>query len=245
MIDEEDHFTINNEQDFFTLRSHLFAELSLQRIPASILAKVLKKFSSNVHRDCIVRYDIFKRKGYDADITTLAFSKIQDGIDYYENILSMDKSEYRYQQYALYLFRKKQLKEAWNKIETAHSINPNNLAIKNTHAYILFNNNIQIDDDIETVKETIEYTFEVLSDCIKKDMRKTFHVITFAENAISYFRKFVEIEEYKNEAIRYIDMAYPYVCEELNKFEFISKTSKFKLKSLKREIEDITHARNL
>ena len=239
MIDDEDHFTIGFEQDFFTLRSHLFAELCLRKLPSDVLAKVLKKFSSNVHRDCIVRYDIFKRKGYDADITTLAFHKIEDGIDYYENILSMDKSEYRYQQYALYLFRKNKIKEAWSKIEIAHSINPNNLAIKNTHAYILFNNNIKIEDYIETVKETIDYTFDVISDCIKKDMRKTFHVITFAENSIVYFRKFINTEEYRFEANKYIDTAYTYVCDEIGKHEFVSKSSKVKLRNLKKEIEEI------
>ncbi len=238
MIDDEEHFTIGNEQDFFTLRSHLFAELSMPNIPPKILAKVLKKFSNNVHKDCIVRYDIFKRKGYDADIAKLAFYDLEEGKEYYENIISMDKSEYRYQQYALYLFRKNSLKDAWDQIETAHSINPKNLAIKNTHAFILFQTNIYIQEDVDTVKETLDYTFDVIANCISKDMRKTFHVITFAENAVSYFRRFFDTS-YRKESDKYIDDANTYICDELNKSEFISRNSRRKLEKLKKEIKTI------
>jgi hypothetical protein len=238
MIDDEEHFTIGYEQDFFTLRSKLFAELSLNRIPSNVLADVLKKFANNVHRDSIVRYDIFKRKGYDADIAMLAFKNVEEGKDYFENIIQMDNSEYRYQQYALYLLRKKQIKEAWNQIEIAHSINPKNLAIKNTHAYILYQNNINIEEDIETVKETLEYTFDVIYDCINKDLRKTFHVITFAENAIGYFKRFLNTE-FKNESNKYIDEAYEYIREEIDRNDFVSKKNKRKLKNLIKEINNI------
>lgn len=238
MIDDEEHFTISKEQDFFTLRSKLFAELTIDRLPSNVLAKVLKKFANNVHRDCIVRYDIFKRKGFDADIAILAFDNVEDGKEYFENIIAMDKSEYRYQQYALYLFRKQHYREAWNQIEIAHSIKPNNLAIKNTHAYILFRNNIGIKEDIETVKETVEYTFNVISSCISKDLRKTFHVITFAENAISYFNRF-QNTSFRNESTKYIDIANEYINEEFSRNDFIPKRNYRRLKNLRKQLEYI------
>ncbi len=238
MIDDTDHYTINKEQDFFTLRSKLFAELSLKQLPAEIIASVLMKFINNVHRDIIVRYDVFKRRGYDADIAVKAFIDVKDGIDFYEKVLKMDQSEYRYQQYALYLFRKHYYEFAWEQIEMAHSINPYNLAVLNTHAYILFQNNIRIDENIELVKKTLDDTFEIIDKCINKDLRKTFHVITFSENAIQYYNKFID-SPYSEEAPKYLHKAYKYIISEIEGNDFISRTNKRKLHKSKKEIEAI------
>jgi len=241
LIDDSEHPTITSEQDFFTLRSKLFAELSLKELPAEILEHVLIKFTNNVHKDIIVRYDIFTRKGLDADIAMKAFIDIEKGKKFYEKVVRMDQSEFRYQQYALYLFRKNDYKSAWNQIEKARGINPFNLAIKNTQAFILFQHNIKINDkdEIEVVKETLDKTFETVNECINKDLRKTFHVITYAENAIKYYKKFIEYQEYNMDATRYLDKALEYIKNEFETTEFISYTNKRQLNNSKKSILSI------
>jgi len=247
LIDDSEHPTITSEQDFFTLRSKLFAELSLKELPAEILEHVLIKFTNNVHKDIIVRYDIFTRKGLDADIAMKAFIDINDGKNFYEKIVKMDQSEFRYQQYALYLFRKNDYKSAWNQIEKARRINPFNLAIKNTQAFILFQHNIKINDkdEIEVVKETLDKTFETVDECINKDLRKTFHVITYAENAIKYYKKFIDYEEYNMDAAQYLNKALDYIHNEFETTEFISYTNKRQLNNSKKSILSILNSRNI
>ena len=238
LIDDSEHPTITSEQDFFTLRSKLFAELSLKELPAEILEHVLIKFTNNVHKDIIVRYDIFTRKGLDADIAMKAFIDIEKGKKFYEKVINMDQSEFRYQQYALYLFRKNDYKSAWNQIEKARGINPFNLAIKNTQAFILFQHNIKINDkdEIDVVKETLDKTFETVNECINKDLRKTFHVITYAENAIKYYKKFIKDQEYSMYATQYLDKALQYIENEFETTEFISFTNKRQLNNSKKSI---------
>lgn len=241
MIDDEEHYTIRKEQDFYTLRSKLFSEIALNHLPPDVIAKVLMKFTENVHKDCIVKYNSFKRKAYDADIARKAFVLIEDGINFYEKVTSMDHSEYRYQQYALYLFRKGRLKESWDIIEIAHGINPKNMTIKNTHAYILFKMNINVDsvEEMDVVKETLDYTFEVIGDCINTDIRKTYHVITYAENSIEYYNKFSNVPDYSEEASCYMVDAHDFILDELKKNQYMAYRNKKYLYKLKSNIERI------
>ena len=134
------------------------------------------------------------------------------------------------------------LKEAWHAIEEAHRINPKNLTIQNTHAFILFRNNIDIEkmDEIEVVKDTLDWTFDVIEKCINTDIRKTIHVITYSENAIDYRDKFKDIPEYSNEASKYLDIGYNYILDELKTNQFIAYKHKKKLYNLKSIIERFT-----
>lgn len=239
MIDDEEHYTIRNDQDFYTLRSKLFSEISLNHLPSESIANVLIKFTNNVHKNCIVRYDVFKRKAYDADIARKAFINIEDGIKFYEQTILIDNSEYRYQQYALYLFRKGRLKQAWKIIEIAHRINPRNMTIKNTHAYILFKSNINIDSmkEMEVVKETLDYTFEVIDYCINTDIRKTYHIITYAENALAYYSKFSQIPMYASTSHNFMEIGYEYILDEFKSNVYLAYKNKQKLYKLKSNIE--------
>ncbi len=55
------------------MRSKLFAEKSFSVIDASIISNVMNKFLDKVGNHIIYRYDIFKRRAYDADLTKKAF----------------------------------------------------------------------------------------------------------------------------------------------------------------------------
>ena len=241
MIDDEEHHTIRSEQDFYTLRSKLFSEISLEHLPPKIIATVLMKFTGNVHKDCIVKYSSFKRKAYDADIARKAFLSIDDGKQFYEQVISNDQSEFRYQQYALYLFRKGRLKESWDIIEIAHGINPKNMTIKNTHAYILFKINVNVDsaEEMDVVKDTLDYTFNVIGDCISTDIRKTYHVITYAENAIEYYNKFSKLSDYEQDAACYIFNAHEYILDELKRVQYMAYGNKKYLRKLRSNTERI------
>ncbi|MCT7581232.1 SIR2 family protein [Aliarcobacter butzleri] len=239
LIDENDHFSISEEQDYFTLRSTAFAAIALRQIPSDILSKVLHKFSFNVHKDIIVRYNTFKRKAFDADIVTKAFRDIRDGIEFFERIIAMDPSEYRYQQFSLYLYRKGDLKKSWECIEEAILINPSSWTIKNTHAYILFKKNINVHIEEAIVKETLDETFRVIENCIQKDIRSSFHIITFCENSIEYYERFIDNPEYFDDIFSLIEKSKNYINEELKDNIYITSKNKSKLKKFKSRINEI------
>lgn len=236
LIDDEDHYSKYSLQDFFTLRSVLFAEIALKLLKQNVLQKVLTKFANNVHKDSIVRYDIFKKKAYDADIISKAFPTIEEGCDFYNRIIEMESTEFKYQQYAIYLFRNGKLKEAWDKIEVAHNINRQSFSIKNTHAYILFKNNITVKEDINTVIETLTYTFEIIESCINKNKWATFHITTYADNSLQFYDRFYD-SEFRELAHTYFSKSYDYIIKEMNKDEFISKKNKEKLYDMKRKYD--------
>lgn len=243
MIDETDHPTVSSEQDYFTLRSKLFSELAIKDIDSEMLAEVLLKFANKVHRSCIVRYDIFKRKAFDADITKRAFSDVEEGKKFYENVINIDDSEFRYQQFALYLFRSNKLDESWKMIEKAYNINSNNMTIRNSHAYILFKNNIRLnrknESELQLIRETLNLTFETIENCINKDMRKTYHVITYAENGLEYYQKYGENQNFAEDIYYIINKAKENIKEELNSKEFLSNHNRSKLKKLINSLEKI------
>lgn len=244
MIDDKDHSSISGEQDYFTLRSTAFASIALRYICPEMLAKVLHKFSFNVHKDIIVRYNTFKRKAFDADIVSRAFQNINEGIEFFERIISMDPSEYRFQQFSLYLYRKGELSRAWKSIEEALIINPNSWTIKNTHAYILFKKNIKVYIEESLVKDTLDETFNVIENCIQKDIRSSFHIITFCENSIEYYQRFIDNTLYFDDIYTLIIKSQKYIKEELQDNIYITFKNRNKLKKIDKEIKEILEELN-
>lgn len=107
IVESTDYDSIGKNQDYKEMRSKLFAEKSFNVLEASVIAKVMNKFLDKVGIHIIYRYDIFKRRAYDADLTKKAFCQ-EDGIEFYEKILKNNKSPYIRHQYALFLQRKKE-----------------------------------------------------------------------------------------------------------------------------------------
>lgn len=222
------------EQDYFSLRSRAFCEASLRHLPANMLNKVLSHFHNSVHRGLIRRYDIFRRKAFDADITTKAFPKKDDGKKFYEHLLSTDNSAFVRHQYALYLWRKGDVDAAWAEIDSAYTTSNGKVySINNSHAFILFDTNINKDPDEKGILvETLQKSFDVLENCLKFDKRKSYHIITYAKQAIQYYIKF-----YDDISLKYITKAYQLITAELSKDQYIPKPIYKQFIYLKEEIE--------
>lgn len=227
-------------QDLYTVRSLAIAEKFLSNVSSDILAKVLTRFSENVHQEAIYRFDVFRIRAYDADLTKKAFSNIEDGKKFYKNLILQDNNPYKIQQFALYLERKGDLKEAWEKIDEAMLMSKNRImVISNTHAYILFKMNINKPEDGQnTVKKTIDSTFTTLEKCLENDGRKTYHATIFAEHALAYYKRCKDHNgSYIDEAKEYLDKAYKYIDTELNqKKTFITKGNLKRLKQLLKQV---------
>ena len=97
----DEELKIDESQDYLIMRSKLFAEKSIFLIPPEIFAHVLEKFLDKVSPHAIYRYDIFKRKAYDADFTRRAFSKTR-GIQFYEKLLLQNSNPYVRHQYSIF-----------------------------------------------------------------------------------------------------------------------------------------------
>ena len=205
-------------QDFFTLRSVIFSEVSLKYIPSEVLRRVIVQFQRNVNRSIIPRFDIFKRKAYDADIIKKAFPDVKDGAEFYDSVIQADPSPFIKHQYALYLWRKGQSVAAWTQIDLAYTETRGSVySINNTHAYILFANNIDKPLDADgIVLNTLDQTFEVLDNCLKMDTRISYHVMTFSNNAIRYFKRFKD-----EKGLAYLQKANQCIDEELKGKDYI------------------------
>lgn len=195
--------------DLFSLRSRIYAEASLKTLPSKDIGNVITNFLERVPFCFINRYDVFRVKAYDADITNLAFKNdIESGKYFYELLLEKDNRAYNKQQYALFLKRNHLDNEAWKYIDDAYiQCDGKIYSIVNTHAMILFENNIDKPEDSNgTVDLTLTNTFDILENCIKRDDRKPFHVLTYSKHAVKYFQRY-----HNTKAILYLEKSKEYI----------------------------------
>lgn len=190
----DEELKIDESQDYLIMRSKLFAEKSIFLIPPEIFAHVLEKFLDKVSPHAIYRYDIFKRKAYDADFTCRAFSKTR-GIQFYEKLLLQNSNPYVRHQYSIFLQRKGDINLAWEQIDRAHTECQKKIfSIANTHAIIMFEKNMAVEakneKELDIQKNTIGRSFSTLEYCLSQDIRVSYHALTYARNAIRYYEKF-------------------------------------------------------
>lgn len=240
IVESEDTNEFDLAQNYLVMRSKLFAEKSLSLLPKEMIEKVLVKFLENVSIHIIYRYDIFKKRAYDADITKKAFS-LEKGIDFYEKLLEKNNSPYVKQQYALFLQRKKRLDLAWEQIDQAYTDCKKKIfSIANTHAIIMFEKNMEIkwkdNEELMLLKRTIENSFSTLEFCITQDIRANYHIITYARHAINYYEKF-KTDDY---AGGYITNALSQVNSVLKSGEYIYRGTFRELKNLQGELKVIS-----
>ncbi len=74
--------TVDSEEDYFVPRSTIISNAVLQNIRAASFRRVLEKFQNRVSRLRIVRFDIFRRHGFDESIATRAFPDWKDGLNF-------------------------------------------------------------------------------------------------------------------------------------------------------------------
>lgn len=199
----------NIDQDYFTPRSNIIAEAVLNQTPREIFAEVFDAFHKYVPKFSIIRYDIFKRSAYDSDFVKVAYSRWQEGRDFYERILEINDSPFIWQQGALYLGSKSKYDEAFTWIDKAQiRFHRTNFLIRNSYAIILFEANIN-NSNPSNIKNLLDESMDIIRDCYTNDKKKVYHCITYAKQAKRYFRIFQDAKAYE-----YMRVAYRWLQDE-------------------------------
>lgn len=196
-------------QDYYKCRTRYLAELIIQRVPNyKLMRSVMNKFVERVPTFKICRYDIFKSSAFDADIVTRYFTKYEEGIEFYKKCLEIEDSAFMYQQIALYASRKRKYGDAFNWIDKAKNCEKRNIfSIRNTHAIILFNANINKENEDGSVIATLHQSLAIIEDCYKNDLRKGFHARVFGELILKFYEAYGydEVEKYIETAMKWLD----------------------------------------
>ena len=202
----------DSDQAYYVPRSRSVAEAVMRRIGASDLRRLLVQFHSEVSPTKISRYDIFRRMAYDANLTTRAFPKWQDGLDFYESCFSRDRSHSFKQQGAIYLSRKKQYPLAFKWIDEAMSIaGKRGASVRNTYAVIMFNANFDKPSAAPEIVNTLDQSMQILQKCYTDDLRKAYHAKVFADQAVKYAEKYPR----SSQSVQYLDQATTWLNAEL------------------------------
>ena len=83
--------------------------------------------------------------------------------------------------------------------------------------------------------EQLDRSMEILCRCYYDDMRKTFHAKTYADQAIRYFRKYMN-----EKSIEYLEQSKRWLKEEIK-----NKAWAYDLKSLERKIQEAISIANM
>ena len=200
----------DEEQDYWVPRSAIIAETAIRQTSADSLKRVLIKFHKNVSPYRIPQYNVFRKWAYDARYFSKAFPDWQDGKRFYDYAYSRDSTPYLRQQGAIYLARKRRFDEAFAWIDEAVTQSGGKiLSILNSHAIILFKANINRSPTDLTVRRTLQKSMDILKRCYSKDYRKTYHALTFAQQAIEYYGVFTN-----KTALKYLETAKIWLKEE-------------------------------
>lgn len=198
--------------DYYYPRSYYFADIILNFSSKELLSKVIKGVINNIPQVQICNYNKFKKYAFNKELILLAFPQWKKGKDFYEQAFLYDyENPYVLQQGALYLSSKKQYNLAFEWIDRAKIMTNNKyFSIRNSHAIILFEANYEIPLTPESEK-ILDESMEILHNCYKDDQRKTFHAITFADQAIRYFYK-----ENSAKTKHYLEISQKWLNEEIS-----------------------------
>ncbi|HIS36239.1 TPA: SIR2 family protein [Candidatus Scatousia excrementigallinarum] len=210
----------NEEQDFYVLRSKLFAIITNKLLISYFkkdYADIIKRFVLQQSMYSIVRYNVFRKKAYDGSFFAKLFSK-KEANAIYKELYEFDHNAYTLQQWALCLMEFKDYQEAFLKIDKAIGMKPNNFSFKNSQAIIMFESNKEI--ETQEAMDSMRKAMETLRLCYTNDNRKVYHAQKFGEFAIFL---------YKNHHIKdYIEEAYGWL-NEIMKEDIIVKPYTIKL----------------
>lgn len=172
-----------NNQDYYELRSNLFARLAYGEFRKHFkddFKDIVSRFILNVSPYKVFQYHIFRRSGYDAKLFSELFG--QDAYKLYEYIYRFDNSAYTLQQQALCKAYLGNFSGAFSDIDKALNKNPSNFSIRNSHAIILFEANK--DKKTPIAEEGIVKAMSTLQECFHSDKRKVYHAQKFADFAL-------------------------------------------------------------
>lgn len=223
---------IDKDQDYFQPRSHIVAETVMEQIPSVILRRVLNRFHSNVPIFRIVNYHIFKKIAYDKDFFIRAFPEWKEGKEFYDDLYQRDNDFYILQQGALYLANKRKFADAFDWIDLAIQESEGRIfSIKNTHAIIMFEANVNGSSSDPIVRQNLDKSMKILSDCYRIDNRKYYHARIFAVQAIEYYKKYFD-----SVAKDYLVVAKERLTKELNGQPFFKHK---RLRELQKEVTEL------
>ncbi len=222
------------DQDYYKCRTRYLAELIIQKVPNYKLMRImLVNFVQNVPIFKICRYDIFKSSAYDADLVTRYFTNYQEGMAFYTKCLAVEDSPFIYQQIALYASRKRKYSDAFLWIDKAkNGVKGNVFSIQNTHAIILFNANINKENNDGSVIATLHQSLEILQNCYENDQRKGFHAQMFGELVLKLYDAYGY-----NEVEKYVETANKWLENEMNSKNNGNASIK-KMRDIRKKIED-------
>ncbi len=198
---------LDGDQDYFTPRSLLIAEVVVNRCRNKDFSRVYLDFHNRVPRLFIPRYANFKRFGYRSSFVDRVFEKWEDGEAFYLKSYAEDKSYFLKQQLSIFLGGRKQFELAFKYIDEAltesRNMNPN---IRHTHARLLFDANIDKAASNKSLRGHLRDSMNILEGCHEYDKRQTNHALRFAEQSIKYASVFPgrEAEGYREKAIGWL-----------------------------------------
>jgi hypothetical protein len=177
-------------QDHFSVRFGVLASVALRVCQPKAFGYIYERFHSSIPSRLVVDYPVFRRYAYDNDYARKAFPRMEDGERFYKRLVHSTENAYDYQHGAIYLSKMKNFTEAFSWIDTALSKSRGKVfSIRNTHARILFEANIDIlknNISDRTALEGIKESMDVLERCIKDDARRSYHLLRYSDQALQY-----------------------------------------------------------
>ena len=186
-IPEDDSY---ENMNYYYPRSRYIADVIVDACSCGLLSRVLNGVLDKVPYPHICDYKIFHKYAFDKNVTLKAFTNWRDGKAFYEKAFIYDnRNPYVLQQGALYLSQKRKFDDAFSWIDRAISMTDDKyFSIRNSHAVILFNANIEKNDG--NVREQLDKSMLILEKCMNADLRKRFHARIYASQAIQYYGRF-------------------------------------------------------
>jgi len=222
---------MEEDQDYYYPRSIYTAETILKVANKDLLKTVLETALYRIPSAQIPFYNIYRKSAYDKNLVLRAFPDWNDGKKFYEDVYEYDfKNPYVLQQGALYLAQKKRYTEAFHWIDRAITQTNNKFfSIRNSHAIILFDANINSRDETTEVRNQLDFSMSILERCIKDDNRKIFHAIRYAQQAKEYSKRYFD-----DKTKQYLSKSKSWIKEELRKNNW-----NFELQTLLKDLEEI------
>lgn len=205
-----DELIDNMDMDYYYPRSQYVAESIIESASKSILQEVMNNVIDYVPTIQICNFNTFQKYAFDKNLVFKAFTEWNRGKEFYEKAFIYNyNNPYVLQQGALYLSAKKKYKEAFIWIDKAITMTNNKyFSIRNSHAVIMFDANYDV-RNIDAENQ-LDKSMEILHKCFRDDKRKTFHAITYTDQAIKYFIRVNNDKslEYLKQALEWLQSEY-------------------------------------
>jgi hypothetical protein len=227
-----------NDQDYFSVRSKALANLALSDITNDAFSRIFQRFHSVISERIIPDYLVFRRYAYDNDYARRAFPDVKTGQYFYEQLVARTNNPYDYQHGATYLSKMKEFKTAFVCIDKALSLSGGRIhSIRNSHARILFEANIDVvkaNKLNNTARLGLDSSMQVLTECIQRDARKSYHLMRFCDQAVQYRDVYQDAE-----SERWLSMARDGLLGAIKEAEIQDSQDTYNLRTYRRLLREI------